>query len=85
MPIVFRANRRGLREVALSDPVLHEMERRMQKVKDAAERDKPPSQNLYMTGYRGRNRARASVIAPGGLASERRDRYLGRSIDAARE
>lgn len=77
-------NRAGVREVARSNLMRQEMERRAALVKAAAEGDKPPTQALYMTGFTGRNRARASVMAPGGLAKEQETRYLGKNIDAAR-
>jgi hypothetical protein len=77
-------NRAGVREVARSSLMRQEMERRASLVKATAEGDKPPGQALYMTGFIGQNRARASVMAPGGLAKEQETRYLGRAIDAAR-
>ncbi len=74
----------GIRQVAKSQEVEKDMLRRADKVRQAAQSLAPPDQELFATPWIGRNRARASVMAPGGLAAEHRDRFLGKSIDAAR-
>ncbi len=79
-----RLNYQGIRKIAKGEPMEREMLRRAERVRQAAETIAPPDQSLYATPWIGRNRARASVMAPGGLDAEHRERFLGKSIDAAR-
>lgn len=74
----------GIRRIGRGPEMYREMLRRAEKVKAAAEAIAPPDQDLYATGFYGLNRARASVMAPGGERSEHAERYLGKSLDAAR-
>ncbi|MEV0608126.1 hypothetical protein AB0I61_17345 [Polymorphospora rubra] len=80
----FEHNRAGYRRVARAPEMRADMERRARRVAAVAEQTAPDDQDLYPTGYTGRNRARASVMAPGGLQTEHDLRYLGGALDAAR-
>jgi hypothetical protein len=77
-------NRAGYRAILRSDEVRRDLGRRAETVRRTAERDAPPDQEVFSSDFTGSNRARASVIAPGGLDTEVEERYLGRAIDSAR-
>jgi hypothetical protein len=77
-------NRLGVRAVARSPEVELELLRRAARVAARAREKAPPNQIIDVSPYLGRNRARVSIFAPFGLASDRETRWLGSSIDAAR-
>jgi len=79
-----RINHLGLREVARSREVARELLRRGHKVAERARSQAPEGQIVDLSPYLGRNRARVSVFAPFGLATDQATRWLGSSIDAAR-
>lgn len=84
--IRFKLDRRAFRTVARSPEVRLELGRRARLAAAQARRDpgRPPDEEVHVSTFTGRNRARASVMAPSGLASDQANRWLGRSIDAAR-
>lgn len=77
-------NRSGYRAILRSSEVRSDLGRRAENVRQAADAAAPPDQEVFASEMTGTNRARASVMAPGGLEAELEDRFLGRSIDAAR-
>lgn len=82
----FKLSRAAFRQIARSQEVRLELGRRARAVAAKARNDpgRPPDEEVVASTFTGRNRARASVMAPSGLASDRATRWLGRSIDAAR-
>lgn len=77
-------NRAGLGALLKGDKLRADLGRRAEAVRRAAEAKADPDQEIAASTFTGRNRVRASVIAPGGLADELEERFLGSSIDAAR-
>lgn len=77
-------NRAALRDIARSSAVARELLQRANRVAARAREHMPDGQIVDVSPYLGRNRARISVFAPFGLASDRETRWLGSAIDAAR-
>lgn len=77
-------NLTSLRQIARSPGVAWELLQRANRVAARARQRMPDGQIVEVSPYLGRNRARVSVFAPFGLASDRETRWLGTAIDAAR-
>lgn len=77
-------NRAGLGALLKGDELRRDLGRRADNVRQVADSKADPDQEVFSSTYVGRNRVRATVIAPGGLADELERRYLGSALDAAR-
>jgi phage I-like protein len=75
----------AVRSIARSNEVRADLQRRANRVANAAKAHTADPSRIEATSYVGRNRARASVMNVGGLSEEHRDRILGIAITAAVE
>lgn len=86
--IVIKLNSAGVRAVLRSPEMQAELRRRAESVANAARPNAKYSDGdpipLVVEVKEGRNRARATVFAPGGLVAEADHRFLGSALDAAR-
>lgn len=86
--IVLKLNSVGVRTVLRSPEMQAELGRRAHAVASAARPNAKYADGepipLVVEVVEGRNRARATVFAPGGLVAEADHRFLGSAIDAAR-
>lgn len=84
----FKLNSKGVREVLRSPEMEAELRRRAERVAQAARPNAKYTDGhpipLIVESSQGRNRARATVFAPGGLTAEADNRFLGSAVDAAR-